>query len=206
MHLRFFPETLGTAVSLFAAVFLSTTIAAGAPAEPAEGIEAVCHVTPGVLDVGRPAGPLAVRIEMLSPPGDGPAPSPEEIRPGVHVSSVAGVRVPAPSSEVEGIDEHAAARTIEDRADLRRRTPLPNGIPELIVRFEYPSDGDPATRGDGDAGDILAMLMGVPDGQAAEVCFAFQAAGTPFECCDTIIVHNRGLRNLPRGLAPSTKR
>ncbi len=50
--------------------------------------------------------------------------------------------------------------------------------------------------------DILAMLMGVPDGETAPVCVAGRAAGATFECCDTIEVRNRGLRDLPRGLTP----
>ena len=55
---------------------------------------------------------------------------------------------------------------------------------------------------DGDAGDILAMLMDVPDGTSVPVCIAGRTGGASFQCCDTIEVRNRGLRDLPRGLIP----
>ncbi len=173
-----------------------------------EAPAAACRIAPAVLDVSRPAGPLTVRIELHSYSGSKTAPSSprEAIEPGVYVSSVNGVRLLAPSATDEGIGERVAARTVEDRAGLRRRLDLPNGVPELVVRFDRPSDGKSATRQDGDAGDILAMLMGVPDGQSVPVCVAGRAGGVPFECCDTVEVRNRGLRDLPRGLVPPPSR
>ena len=181
----------------------ATTDAAGRPDSAP-----TCRISPAVLDVSRPAGPLIIRIELPPSPGETAAQaSPaESIEPGVYISSVDGVRLPAPSQAVEGIGERVAGRSVEGRADASRRTEHSNGIPELVVRFDRPADGDPTTREDGDAGDLLAMLMGVPDGQTAEVCAAGRAAGASFECCDTVVVRNRGLRDLPRGLIPTSSR
>lgn len=191
----------GKAASVLAAFFL---FAPGtAPALGAEGRPAQCHVEPRVLDVSRPAGPLILRIEM----GDRGARAPglETIVTGVHISSVAGQPLPGPGDGGEGIDERPGTRTAEDRWDAGGRVPVPNGVPELVVRFDRPCDGDPTTRTDGDAGDVLAMLMDVPDGTAVPICFA---GGTPeggFTCCDTVTVRNRGLRDLPRGLLPGER-
>jgi len=199
------------AAVLLSAVFAAGSAAAGQPsgaATPAaEGRAPACRIAPEVLDVGRPAGPLLVRIEL--PPaaanegsGASPASPMEAIEPGLYIASVNGVRLPAPSAVAEGIGERVAGRSVELQPGTLSGAGPPGGAPVLVVRFDRPADGNPATREDGDAGDILAMLLGVPDGAAAPVCMAGRIDGIPFECCDAIEVHNRGLRDLPRGLAP----
>jgi hypothetical protein len=191
-----FGLSVRTAAGLPAAVLLSGAVALAGPPEPAESA-AACRITPAVLDVSRPAGPLTVRIELTAPPS--PA---EAIEPGVYISSVNGVRLPAPSATAEGIGERVTGRAVEEVLDPPARLERPNGRSALVVRFDRPSDGNPTTREDGDAGDILAMLMSVPDGQTAPICVAGRVSGAIFECCDMVEVRNRGLRDLPRGLTP----
>ncbi len=215
-----------TAAGLPAAVLLSGALGAAGPpdrgatavaatsgesaATPAgQAAAAACRIAPAVLDVSRPAGPLTVRIELRSFFGKKTThcSTAEAIEPGVYVSSVNGLRLPAPSATDEGIGERVwEGRTVEDLADPWRRLDRPNGMSELVVRFDRPSDGNPATREDGDAGDVLAMLMGVPDGHSAPICVAGRAAGATFECCDMVEVRNRGLRDLARGLLPPSSR
>jgi hypothetical protein len=91
---------------------------------------------------------------------------------------------------------------VEDQLDPATGAASPNGVRELVVRFARPSDGNPSTRQDGDAGDLLAMLMDARDGAALEVCLAGTVGGQAFRCCDSVTVHNRGLRDLPRGRFP----
>lgn len=205
-----------TAAGVPAAVLLSVVFAAGsAAAGQASGAAPAavnarapaCRIAPKVLDVGRPAGPLLVRIEL--PPAVGQEASAaslaspvEAVEPGVYIASVNGIRLPAPSAAVEGIGERVAGRSLEHQPGAPSGSGPPAGTPALVVRFDRPADGNAATREDGDAGDILAMLLGLPDGQAAPVCVAGRIDGVPFECCDAIELHNRGLRDLPRGLAP----
>lgn len=164
---------------------------------PGQMVGASCDISPAVLDVSLRPGPLTVRLELPQFSAGGVSPD-----AGIHIASVNGVRLPAPSPQREGISERVAARAVEDRSDPGRGLMTPNGVPELIVRFDRPADGDPATLEDGDAGDLLAMLMDVPDGRSVPICIAGRANGTPFECCDTVEVRNRGLRDLPRALMP----
>jgi len=216
--LKRFALALGTAAGVPAAVLLSTFFSLGLP-EGGEAVDAVsdgppdqgavCRVSPAVLDVSRSSGPLTARIELRTLSGEGAklAPPAEAIDPGIYISSVDGVRLPVPSAITEeGIGERFAGRSVEPVSDAPPGTGNPGGSGALIVRFDRPSDGNPATHEDGDAGDILAMLMGVPDGTAAPVCIAGRAAGESFECCDTVVVRNRGLRDLPRGLTTTPSR
>lgn len=168
------------------------------PAEPVESapVRAACRLEPRVLDVGQRAGALVARIELFSADGLSFL-DPSGLEPGVHVRSVNGAVLPAPGGPAEGIGERRAARRVEDRLDVRGLGQAPNGIPEAVVRFERASDGDPSTPEDGNADDIIAMLMDVPDGRQVEVCLAGRAAGFSFTCCDRLTVRNRGLRHLP---------
>ncbi len=164
------------------------------------GASGICRFEPRVLDVSRRPGPLTVRIELPPAQRFSIVPPARAIDPGVYISSVNGRRLPAPSDRVDGIEEDASARRFEDRFDLRTGRAGSNGLDETVVRFNRPSDGIPKTRGDGDAGDLLAMLLDQPDGTLAEVCVAGSVGGTPFEFCDHVMVRNRGLRDLPAGL------
>ena len=180
-------------------------LALAAPLAPASegdaGGVAVCRIQPRDLDVAIAPGPLIARIELRTAAGRPPA-DPESVDPGVHIASVAGIPLPSPGSGTEGLEEDPAGRTLEDRLDLPGGAAHPNGVREVVIRFARPSDGNPDTRHDGDAGDLLAMLMDLPDGAAVEVCLAGAVAGRAFQCCDSVTVHNRGLRDLPRGLLP----
>ena len=142
-----------------------------------------------------------MRIEVLSPDGLTTLPS-RKIESGVWVTSVGGTHLPPPDGESEGIRESLSARTYEDAVDVRSGILAPNGVQELVVRFVDPSDGNPTTREDGNAGDVLAMLMDAADGASAEVCIAGRIDGAAFQCCDAVTVRNQGLRELPRGLLP----
>lgn len=187
---------------LWAAVVLALVAAAPALAsEPRGGGGAVCHIQPRVLDVAAAAGPLIARVELRSRAGRAPS-APETIEPGVYIASVDGIPLPPPGMGAEGIEEDPAGRTVEDLLDVAGGTAIPNGVRELVVRFARPSDGNPDTRRDGDAGDILAMLTDLPDGTAVEVCIAGSVGGEALRCCDSVMVRNRGLRDLPRGLFP----
>ena len=201
--MKLFGFLVRTAAGIPPALLLSGAVALAGPAEPAESAP-TCRISPAVLDVSHLAGPLTVRIELPAPAGTESMPqsAAESIEPGVYISSVNDVRLPAPSTNSEGIGERVAGRAVEEVADPQARLEQPHSKSVLVVRFDRPSDGNPATCEDGDAGDILAMLMSVPDGQTAPVCVAGRAAGATFECCDTIKVRNRGLRDLPRGLTP----
>lgn len=163
--------------------------------------QAGCSIQPRLLDVRTAAQALVVRIELFSSDGLTALPS-EQVEPGVWISSVTGVPLPPPDGHSEGIGESLAARSYEDLMDVRGGIRVPNGLPELVARFVEPSDGDPATKDDGNAGDVLAMLMGMPDGESAEVCIAGRLNGSFFQCCDSITVRNRGLRDIPRGILP----
>jgi len=187
-----------------AAVVLALVAAAPAPAsEPRGGSAggAVCHIQPRVLDVAAAAGPLIVRIELRSRAGRAPL-APEAIAPGVYIASVDGIPLPPPGTGTEGLEEDPAGRTVEDLLDVAGGAAIPNGVREVVVRFARPSDGNPDTRRDGDAGDILAMLLDLPDGTAVEVCIAGSVGGEALQCCDSVTVRNRGLRDLPHGLFP----
>lgn len=175
-----------------------TLAAGGAPAGPPQ---AFCLIEPGVMDVRINPGALIVRVELFSPDGLRPLDA-AGISPGVHLTSVGGTRLPVPGSGAEGIGETRGARRSEDRTDVRRRRPVANQVPELVIRFQQPGDGDPATAEDGDAGDVLAMLTDVPDGRTAEICLAGSVGDAQFNCCDTVTIRNRGLRDLPPGLRP----
>ena len=185
-----------------AALLLAAGPSRGDSSPSEEVPQVVCRLAPRVLDVSRRPGPLIARIEVFSSDGL-TALDPMGIGAGVHVTSVGGTPVPAPSPHEEGIEEDPTARRLQDKADVRSGAPFPNGIREAVISFRHPVDGDPSTRGDGNAGDVLAMLLGVPDGQEAPVCLAGQLEGAWFQCCDTVQVRNRGLRDLPRGLFPA---
>ena len=195
--------TRAAIATVFAGLFFGPALLRGEEqGRRPHSINAVCRLEPRVLDASRPAGALIARIEIPPP---GPSTSgirSLEIEAGVYVISVNGVRLPEPSDEVDGIQEDTSARGREDRIDVRSGRAVPNGIEETVVRFIRPADGDPATPGDGNAGDLLAMLMDVPDGSSVEVCLAGRVAGQTFECCDSVLMRNRGLRNLPAGLFP----
>ncbi len=185
----------------FAALLLAAGPSRGDSSPSEEVPQVVCRLAPRVLDVSRRPGPLIARIEVFTSDGLTVL-DPMRIGAGVRVASVGGTLVPAPSPDEEGIDEDPTARRLEDKVDVRGGAPFPNGIREVVLSFRRPVDGDPSTRGDGDAGDVLAMLLGVPDGQEAQVCLQGQLDGMSFQCCDTVQVRNRGLRDLPRGLFP----
>jgi hypothetical protein len=172
---------------------------AGRPGPP----DVSCKLAPAVLDVSVPAGALVARIELHSPQAGGVQLSADRISAGVVIASVGPTRLPRPGGKLDGIEEHVQARRVEDLVDTRLGTASPNGVPELVVRFDRPSDGDPATREDGDAGDLLAMLMDVPDGTSVPICLEGRIDDATFTCCDSVVVRNRGLRNLPRGLLTS---
>jgi hypothetical protein len=175
------------------------SVASADGSEPGGGSQASCSIRPRVLDTQIAAESLIVRIELFSSDGLTPLP-PEGVEPGIRVSSVAGVPLPEPDGRSEGIGESFGTRTYEDVMDLRGGVHVPNGLPELVARFVDPSDGDPTTTEDGNAGDVLAMLMDVPDGETVEVCIAGRFEGSPFRCCDSITIRNRGLRDLPGGV------
>jgi len=175
--------------------------ALAADGAPGAGPRAFCFIEPREMDVRVNPGALVVRIELFSPDGLRPL-NTAGISPGVYLASVGGTRLPVPGGGLEGIAEARGARSHEDRMDVRKRGPGANQAPELILRFNQPSDGDPATMEDGNAGDVLAMLTDVPDGRSAEICLAGQVGDTQFSCCDTVIIRNRGLRDLPSGLRP----
>ncbi len=187
----------------FAAVLFLVPGVVSAAGAPEQIIQSHCRLDPKTLDVGRVAGPLVARVELFSADGLG-AIQPARLAPGVYVSSVAGMRLPGREEGSEGIDESPGARLVEDRAGVRGGGHLPNGVPEAVVRFVRPCDGKAETRDDGDASDVLAMLMDVPDGGTVEVCIAGRVDEVPFECCDAISVRNRGLRDRPHGLIPAT--
>ena len=194
------PVLRSAAILVLAVVCLAggPVSASGAPT-PGRNSRVVCAIEPHQLDVARRPGPLVARLEIYSADGL-EARDASRIAAGVYVSSVAGTPLPPPDGRSEGIGEDTAARRIEDRADVRGHGAVPNGVPEMVVRFDRPSDGDPRTREDGDAGDILAMLTDVPDGASVDLCLAGQAGGEPFTCCAAVRVRNRGLRDRPQGL------
>lgn len=168
---------------------------------PAATARAFCFIEPREMDVRVNPGALVVRIELFSPDGLRPL-STAGISPGVYLASVGGTRLPVPGGGLEGIAEARGARSHEDRMDVRKRGPGANQAPELVIRFTQPSDGDPSTPEDGDAGDVLAMLTDVPDGRKAEICLAGSVGEAQFSCCDTVTIRNRGLRDLPSALRP----
>lgn len=146
----------------------------------ASAAEVVCRLQPSVLDVHERAGALIARIEHPALAGGAGA-----TLGGVFVSSVAGIDLPGPGEGGEGID-----------AAPPRRDPVPAaGAASRVVRFDRPCDGDPVTRDDGDAGDVLAMILDLPDGTSVPVCLGGTLDGVPFTCCDTVVVRNRGLRD-----------
>ncbi len=172
---------------------------------PNATVRAFCRLQTKVVDVRVRPGALIARIELFSSDGHSPLDA-AKIEPGIYIHSVAGTRLPEPSDEAEGISEVRAERTVEDETDVRGDASRPNGVPEAVVRFDRPSDGDPKTQEDGDAGDVLAMLTDVPDGRSADVCLAGKVAGSRFVCCDSLLVRNRGLRDLPPGMRPKNDR
>lgn len=169
---------------------------------PSGAVRAFCFIETRLMDVTVNPGPLVARIEVFSADGLHPL-DVSRIEPGVHLTSVGDTPLPAPGGNQEGIGEARDARTREDKADVRRRGSGANGVVELVVRFSRPSDGDPSTIEDGDGGDILAMLTDVPDGRSAAICLAGSLGEEQFACCDTVMIRNRGLRNLPPGLRPT---
>jgi hypothetical protein len=183
-----------------AALLVSPPSEAGTRSD--EALRIGCSLRPSVLDVHETADVFVVRIEVFSANGLTPL-APEDVEPGVYVSSVGGVSLPPADGSSEGIGEARDARSFEDAMDVAGGTLLPNGVRELVVRFLRPCDGDPSTRDDGNAGDVLAMLMDRPDGQSVEVCIAGRHDGLTFECCNPVTVRNRGLREFPRGLLPA---
>lgn len=190
----------GAGTTVVLALVLASSARASAAGGGRDGV-AVCRLQPRVLDVAAVAGPLLAHIE-LRPRAGRPPSAPEEIDAGVYIASVAGIPLAPPGGGAEGIEEDPAGRTVEDLIDVAGGAEIPNGVSELVAWFARPSDGNPDTRRDGDAGDLLAMLMDLPDGTEAEVCLAGTAGGHPFRCCDSVTVRNRGLRDLPRGLFP----
>ena len=183
-----------------AAILLALVFASPARASEPHG-GAVCRIQPRDLDVAVVAGPLLARIE-LRPRAGRPPSEPEEVEPGVYIASVAGVSLPPPGGAADGLEEDPGGRTVEDLLDVAGGAAIPNGVRELVVRFAHPSDGDPRTRQDGDAGDLLGLLLDRPAGTGGVVCLAGAVRGQAFHCCDSVTVHNRGLRDLPRGLFP----
>ncbi|MGD8377119.1 MAG: hypothetical protein PVF68_13370 [Acidobacteriota bacterium] len=160
---------------------------AGTAAASAGGV--VCRLEPSVLDVHERPGALIARIEHPALAAD-----PGATLDGVFIASVAGNRLPGPDEPGEGIDAAAPRRGPVEA--------LAGGGDSRVVRFDRPCDGDPGTRDDGDAGDLLAMLLDVPDGTSVPVCLGGTLDGIPFACCDAVVVRNRGLRDRPGRRVP----
>ena len=153
------------------------------------------------LPAPRAAPPLHVhvRIEPTSFDTRGAAPSFEVILeadrgaghpmsaggidPGLRVSRVGGRRLPGARQGADGIIE----------------TPVPDARVRGLAIFQAPSDGDPATP-DGNAQDLLALMLEQPDAAMVEVCFAGTAEGSSFEACTRVRLTNRGLRDRPAAM------
>ena len=69
------------------------------------------------------------------------------------------------------------------------------GSGSINFRFNTPSDGQCETM-DGNRQDIISVMLDIPDGDIAVLCFMTRYAGSnwPQGCCDTTTVANHGNR------------
>ncbi len=110
------------------------------------------------------------------------------------ISSVASAAIgrivlPTPRAEAgcDSATEDGLWETLSDR--------VAQGGGSVTLRFNTASDGSCETR-DGNRQDLIALLLGVPDGETAAVCFQAPTPelAAPVEGCGEVTVLNRGNR------------
>jgi len=151
-----------------------------------------CGINPTTLNVKATADPFTIDTRIVNSCNGNPlnaASMGAAWISQVGSPTIGTIVLPTPSS-APGCDSFTQDGIWETRA---ARTVTGNGSAKL--RFTTPSDGNCQTE-DGDRQDIIALLLDVPDGATATICYEalYPGALAPVSCCAPVRVNNRGVR------------
>ena len=155
-------------------------------------VSTTCDIVPTTLNVKAASDPFTINTRVSDQCTGGPlVPT---LLGTAWIAAVASptigtIVLPTPSS-APGCDSFTQDGLWETRAD---RVITGNGGAKF--RFNVPSDGNCETE-DGDRQDIIALLLDVPDGETANLCFEAVYPGAVWRasCCAPVGVNNQGAR------------
>jgi hypothetical protein len=151
-----------------------------------------CDISPTTLNVKATSDPFTISTRLSSQCDASP------LEPSIlgtawisQISSptIGTIVLPTPSS-APGCDSLS-----EDGIWETRGSRVLTGNGGAKFRFTTPSDGNCETE-DGDRQDIIALLLDVPDGETATICYEalYPGAPAPASCCAPVRVNNQGVR------------
>ena len=156
------------------------------------GPQAICSINPSSLNLQSNGNSFTLST-VLTDPSSGLVLDPALMSPAYlsRVSSpgIGDIVLPTPNAGPgcndftdDGLWETVASRTV-------------TGSGTATLRFNTPSDGQCETR-DGNRQDLIALLLDVPDGETASICYTSSYPGffRPFECCAAAAITNHGNR------------
>jgi hypothetical protein len=155
-------------------------------------VEASCVFNPSSLNLQSQGSSFSIKTSLFDT-GNGVDLDPDLLAP-VYISRISApgvgdILLPVPRAEPgcddlteDGIWETATDRTV-------------TGGGTATLRFNIPADGSCQTM-DGNRQDLIALMLDIPNGQTATVCYAgiLTVLSEPFECCSTTSVTNHGNR------------
>jgi hypothetical protein len=157
-----------------------------------EDLQLACQMTPTSLNLQSKGTRLSLQATLTNTrTGEAVDPAPLDPVYFSRVFSNSGVNIILPTPNADpGCDDFTQDgiwETIEDRSI--------QGSGSITFRFNTPSDGECETM-DGNRQDIISVMLDIPNGDIAVLCFSTRYAGSnwPLGCCDTTNVANKGNR------------
>ena len=151
-----------------------------------------CEITPLTLNLQSQGLKLSIKTTLMNPATGGIL-DPTFLNP-VYISrvrspSVGEVVLPKPRAE-PGCDDFTEDGIWETFGDREI-----NAFGTANLRFKTPFDGKCETM-DGNRQDIIALMLDIPDGETAQICYesSHPSSPDPVECCSIVTVANRGNR------------
>jgi hypothetical protein len=155
-------------------------------------VEPVCEMIPASINLQSKGAGFSIRTTLTNLE-NGQILDPAFLPP-VHISRIAApglgeIVLPVPRAAT-GCDDFTEDGIWEDIID-RSVT----GTGSATLRFNRPSDGQCETM-DGNRQDLIALILDIPDGETATVCYrgTYPGMAGPFECCGEVSVTNHGNR------------
>jgi hypothetical protein len=155
-------------------------------------VDPVCEIVPSSLNLQSRGTGFSIKTTLTNLE-NGQILNPAFLSP-VHLSRIASpglgeILLPVPRAAT-GCDDLTEDGIWENTID-RSVT----GTGTMTLRFNQPSDGQCETM-DGNRQDLIGLLLDVPDGDTAQVCYrgTYPGMAGPFECCGTVAVTNHGNR------------
>lgn len=155
-------------------------------------VNANCDIQPSSLNLNSRGTFLSIKTSLtdsLSGVGLDPVLMAPAHISRINSASVGDITLPIPRTEpgCDDLSEDGIWESIENR------TVDEFGL--AILRFIIPSDGQCETM-DGTRQDIIALMLDIPDGESAQICYTsiYPNAPDPVDCCASVLVKNHGKR------------